>query len=294
MVRPHTLVLGYGWRDGVPFLKLRRNEGRGKVLLRKLEGALRLGIGPQRCVGWLQGRSAMPCPDEAIPESGKRCAACDQRDGFRPCMICDGFRCPPLQPTIQRSCEQDHALYLACFGDRTIKVGTASAPRRDARLIEQGPLAAARIALGPGPRIKQMEHILSTTTSLVEGMRRSRKLTLLKSPMSVQDAKELIGVAHNEATTALRDQYRSLLHPLDFVTPPPLAVRTRKELGIETELGVHEGRLVAGQIVGAVGHVLVLQDGGRFFVDLGELKGRLIDPDPPADVRRAPVQLGLL
>ena len=59
-------------------------------------------------------------------------------------------------------------------------------------------------------------------------------------------------------------------------------------------LPVDEGTLVDGRVVGAVGHVaLIEEDVGRFLLDLGELSARLVDPEPDDALRRPRVQLGL-
>ena len=287
------LITGYGWRDGVPVLKWREREGRGRVREESVLGDLRLGIGAKRCTGYREGRQSMPCPDAATP-TGKTCPACLMRDTFRPCLICDGFACPRLVPSVRESCRQTHHLYLASFGGEEVKVGTASDPRRTARLVEQGPLFAVRIASGPGPRIKQLEHVASTKTHAVEGARRSRKLALLRGNMRSEDARERVMAVFSDVRAVAGPDYDALFHVPEVVFMPPLARETRASLRGEPELPVEEGARLEGRVTGAVGHVAVIEEpAGRFLLDLGELAGRLVDPDPPRTVRRSTVQLGL-
>lgn len=287
------LVTGYGWRDGRPLLRWRGDSGRGKSVQMRLDGRLLLGIGARRCTGYKEGKQGKPCPNSASP-SGRQCTACMARDTFRPCMICDGFACPPLVPSARQACHQIHHLYLASFGGEEVKVGTASDPRKTARLHDQGPLFALRVASGPGPRIKQLEHIASTRTTAVEGMRRSRKLALLRSRMPVEEAEQRVRAVLGDVRSVAAHEYADLFIEPFPIHPPPLARQTRAQIGSEPQLPVEEGSRIDVEVLGAVGHVALVRDeAGRFLLDLGALAGRLVDPEPPATVRRSEVQLGL-
>ena len=209
-------------------------------------------------------------------------------------MICDGFACPPLVPSAREACVQTHHLYLASFGGPEVKVGTASDPRRTARLVDQGPLFAIRVASGTGPRIKQLEHVASHQTVAVEGMRRSRKLALLRGAMTAEQAEQRVMAVHASLLNVAAPDYDDLLHDPDPLRLPRLARETRASLRAEAELPIEEGCRLEGTVVGAVGHIAVLEDSeGRFVLDLGQLVGRLVDLDPPASIRRSQVQLGL-
>ncbi len=303
MSAPERLVTGYGWEDGYPVLRSRLDQGRGPARTLHLHPdrePLSLAVGPRHCIGYRQGRQRMTCPDDAdlTDRTGRQCFSCQQRDTFRPCLICDGFRCPKLVPSAYQSCTQDHHLYLASFGGPEVKVGTASHPRRQARLVDQGPLFAVRVAVGTGPRIKQLETIASTRTVAVEGMRRSRKMALLRGATGQSDVREAV----LDVLTDLRSvcgsdyggQYDDLFVTPEVVTLPAFARQTREALQHESELPVEEGRRIEGRVVGAIGHVAVLEEpAGRVLVDLGDLVGRRVTLNPGPEVRRSTVQLGL-
>lgn len=285
------LVLGYTWSGGQVVLRL-REDGGGPLAERPLGEHLVFEVlEGKRCTGLMDDSGPLPCPDSAEVTRGLQCDACQSRDAFRPCMMCDGFRCPRLGPGMRRYCRQRHHLYLACFGDETIKVGTASEPRRRQRIVEQGPLAAARVAKAEGPRIKQMEHLLSAE-GFTENMRRSRKTALLRGHMTEVRARDLIIEAWRQLRPALPREYHALVHAPDFVQQPELAVRSR---GLQVNpLPVQEGRVYDGAVVGAVGHVVFLEDDdGQFALDVGELKGRRITFAPQGPGKKASVQLGL-
>ncbi len=286
-----SLVLGYGWTDERPFLRVRdafAEEGR----VVPLEGHFRaLVTGPRRCTGYHDGEVSHPCPSRRTVQRGTSCPSCQALDGFRPCMICDGTRCPRLSPAMRRYCRQDHHLYLACFGDATIKVGTASHPRRIRRIVEQGPLFAARVAQAEGPIIKQIERALSQGP-FTETMRRSRKTALLSGTMSMEEARDLVLEAAAHLQEELPGWMHPYLHPPQPVPQPPYAVASRT-LSVQPLEQIDEV-VLEGEVVGAVGHVVFLDDGdGVFALDLGALKGRMLDWEPGEEAKKPVVQLGL-
>lgn len=286
-----ALVVGWTWVDGG--VRLRSWTGQPpQPLARPLEGPLSFRVLPGRfCTGVHDGDAHGPCPDRALATRGSTCERCFARDAFRPCMTCNGFRCPRLAPSMLQYCRQDHHLYLACFGDSTIKVGTASNPRRNQRIVEQGPLAAARVATAEGPRIKQMEHLL-VDAGFAETMRRSRKTVLIQGAMSEVEARALVLEANRSLRDVLSRDYHVHLHTPVFVPQPALAQRSRA-LTVN-ELRLADDRVVEGEVVGAVGHLVFLQEAdGCFALDLGALKGRRIEWDPEGPRRKAEAQLGL-
>lgn len=290
------LVVGWTWTDGGVVLRSWSSGTAGAPARvpvdEPLDGPISFRIKPGRyCTGHHDGSEWAPCPDEARATRGTKCGHCFSRDAFRPCMTCDGLRCPRLPRAIKQYCQGEHVLYLACFGDETVKVGTAVHRRREQRIVEQGPLAAARVAQAPGPRIKQMEALL-VGSGFTETMRRSRKTSLMRGSMTEVEARALVRASAQSLEAILPFDYHDHLQAPVFVDLPPLAVASRA-LAIN-ELRVEDDRVVEGNVVGAVGHLLFVEDtDGRFALDLGELRGRWIEWDPPGPRRRAEAQLGL-
>lgn len=285
------LVVWTGWKEGRPWWT---HVGDLGEVHEPVPAELHLGVGPKDCVGFVRDGMRVRCTSGDLPR-GRQCPACTARDTFRPCMICTGFDCPSLTPDMTERCHGEHHLYLASFGDGVVKVGTASRGREHDRLVEQGPAVACRIARGPGPRIKQMEHLLSTRTEMVEAVRRSRKLALLASGGRPQEARGRVLDALGSARELLGADYDDLLFDEpDWFEAPTLAVSSRAKAGGRTALPVEEGALVDAELVGAVGPIALVDDrSGRFLLDLGSLVGRHLDPEPPARLRRTTVQLGL-
>lgn len=192
---------------------------------------------------------------------------------------------------MRESCNRTYHLYLACFGSERLKVGTASHVRRDQRVIEQGPLAAVRVARGRGPRIKQVEHLLASQDDFVEAMRRQQKTRLLGSGMTVERGRALVMSVAASLRDRVAPEYHDLLCDPVLVQMPPLSEKARGWQVVE--LPVADDVLVAGTVVGAIGHLLFVDEAdGRFAVDLGELKARVIELEPKGG-RKPTVQLGL-
>lgn len=287
----HALVVGFTWHDGTVQLRTWSIEDE-RYATRDLTGALAFRVEPGRhCTGFHDGRALRPCPTSATVGRGRQCEACQLQDAFRPCMMCNGTRCPRLTSKMRSYCQGTHHLYLACFGSETLKVGTASHHRREQRVIEQGPLAAMRVAEADGPAIKRMEHLL-VAAGFTETMRRQRKTALLQAAMTEDEAREHVARAAAELTTVLPLEYHGFLHEPEWVEQPESAKRSR-QLAIQ-ELRVEDDRVVEGKVVGAVGHLLFVDDGdGCWALDLGELRGRRIEWDPEGPRKRAQAQLGL-
>ena len=281
-------ITGYGWSEGTPHL--RRTDGEPLALCGHV--AFRVE-GHRRCIGWWDPADGVhrPCaePGDTVPTSGPQCVACSRREGTWECMTCDGFACPPLHPSVARRCQGEHVLYLACFGDLPIKVGTAAAHRRNVRLEEQGAQAAAHVALGPGPVIKQME-ALAVRLGLAEAFQRSVKWRLFRQPPAPAARVEAwILEAARLLAGGLPDSYAPHLHAPRFVPLPPPPDMAGLEL-----IRIEPGALVAGDACAGRGHILVLRDqAGPFALDLGTLRGHRLDLDPGEDARPPARQLGL-
>ncbi|MEN0067956.1 MAG: DUF2797 domain-containing protein [Myxococcota bacterium] len=286
----HALVVGWTWNEDT--VQLRTWSDTDRYTNRELVGTLAFRVTPGRfCTGFHDGRALRPCPHQAELTKGRQCEACQLQDAFRPCMTCNGFRCPRLTAKMRSYCQGTHHLYLACFGSRTLKVGTASHHRRDQRVIEQGPLAAMRVAEADGPSIKRMEHLL-VEAGFTETMRRQRKTVLLQAAMTEEEARTHVARAAAALHEALPREYHGHLHEPVWVEQPDIAKRSRQR-AIQ-ELRIEDDRVVEGKVVGAVGHLVFIDDGdGCWAFDVGELRGRKIEWDPSGPRKRAQAQLGL-
>jgi Protein of unknown function (DUF2797) len=96
-----------------------------------LSGNLSLGIGGRTCVGTWRDGVYYSCDSEEVPV----CGSCQE---FNACAICTGTCLKD-----EKTCLEEHAVYLAMFRPDIFKIGVTKASRLDDRLREQGADVAA-------------------------------------------------------------------------------------------------------------------------------------------------------
>lgn len=88
-----------------------------------------------------------------------------------------------LEGAVLRHLEQPNSLYLACFRDGSIKVGTSSAPRLKVRLAEQGAWLARVVAnTTDGFAVRSLEDRITIEMGLPQSVSIRRKLDGLTQP----------------------------------------------------------------------------------------------------------------
>lgn len=286
-------VIGYTWKENGVYLQVRKPKPDSPTQDLELSGEITFRkLGERRCVGWIdfEKLEIMPCPDNARDVT--QCDACKKREGFMGCVMCNGFNCPPLKPSVERYCRQKHHLYLACFGNENVKVGTASDIRKNVRVWEQGPLAAAYVASAPGPVIKQIEYTVSRL-GYTEAMRRTEKRNLLTSGMNEDEARKLIGLALEDINQRLSSSYIEHFHPPEFAEMPELAKKSRRYSSLD-DVVADVDQIIGGKISAASGHMLIFEDSlGPLVLDLATLKSWLIEVNPEGSLPTRTKQLPL-
>jgi len=297
-------LVSYGWTSDGMHLRLRRWDRERDAPEADAPDGARIDVcgqvrvrrtGVRRCTGWFDFDSSTRhiCPDRASVDRKSQCEACVEREGFRTWMRGDGTNVAELKPGVRAYVERPHVLYLACFGDDTVKVGMASELRKFERLWDQGPVAAMHIAAGDGVSIRRLEVDVSRV-GFTEFMRKSTKLRLLTSGMEEDE-----GVA---ALLRARERIRARLPPEDLrllldepliVPRPPLAVAARRFRDLE-EIDRGTDAIIEGEVVGASGSILVLNDRGiRQAIDVAELQGDVLEFNPVGEVKKEARQIGL-
>jgi|HubBroStandDraft_6_1064221.scaffolds.fasta_scaffold11394_5 hypothetical protein len=288
-------VAGYQWdATGLALiLHLASNESHTLALppdspLRFTETSMR------RCIGCVDFERLIrvPCPAQSAVGGTLQCSACARREGFLPCVRCKGRDCPPLPPAVRAYCTGPHHLYLACFGDSRVKVGTASAPRRAARLLEQGPLAAAYIAMADGPTIKRLEHEVACL-GYASAVRRRQRGALLLSMMSAQTGRRHVADAYETISRRLMPSMRNQLHPLEYVPLPEWSFDG--DVAQVKEITLEPGQTLNATVLRARGSFLMIEEGGiPGLLDVAALTSHLLHMNPAVDGSPPVRQLGLL
>jgi len=209
-----------------------------------LSGNLSWQLGGRTCVGkWLDGVYCS-CDSPEIPA----CGACRELNA---CAICAG-RCLKNEKT----CTQEHALYIAMFRPNIFKIGVAKVRRLSDRLREQGADVAAVVEYFPdGELARRRERELQHLSGIKGTVRESQKRQV--------DAE--IDWASWEAIKAkMNTAEPRTLHYFDL----PLWMRP---LPLKNEL--------RGHIIGVKGRLLVLErDSTLYAFDLKDMLGAEVVP----------------
>ena len=147
--------LGISWKDqNTPLLNIKEEETqliKNYYLPKKIKFN---NLGHKQCVGYYNPLNGeyVGCTNE-IEENQIQCNSCKYKYEFYKCVRCKGDKCIVKNEVSKKYCETPHYVYLAYFPNDKIKVGTASEPRKEVRLLEQGALDYIYIAHAPNGRI---------------------------------------------------------------------------------------------------------------------------------------------
>ncbi len=206
-----------------------------------ISGDVALVLGKRGCVGKWDGEVHVPCDSDQAPVCD-RCGA----GTVDPCVMCRGV-CRKQEKT----CLQEHSVYLAVFAPGLIKVGVSKAFRLEKRLAEQGADAGFEIARLPdGEAARQMEAGLRS--QYPDRMAFEDKL----APGPVDGAIDTI----TKNYTVLRSlRFRHFSRELWM---QPIVIKPR------------EGMAVSGTTVGIKGQALVIEKLGTLYgLNLDSLAG---------------------
>ncbi len=222
-------------------------------------------------------RAMEPCPYEAEIKKGRKCRSCFRLDTVQPCMICDGTKCLAPSPDIQIPCQKSTAyVYVASFGLKEVKVGAAHDKRIPLRWIEQGANMAKRIIIGNGLEVRRFEKAIHNGLNVLPGLRTSKKVDTLWKP---QDAEaEAKALARTEEEVRKRFPEFPFYHesPHDLAEIYNLPQLNRRPI----EIKVKENLQITGKILGAKGHLLLLDVSNiPYFLNLNHLVGRKIETE---------------
>ena len=156
-----------------------------------LSGSLSLGIGRRTCIGTWQAGVYRPCDSEEVPV----CGSCQE---FNACAICTGTCLKD-----EKTCLEEHAVYVAMFRPDIFKIGVTKASRLDDRLREQGAdVAAVADYVADGELARRRERELQKRYGIKGTVRHSQKMLVdteldwaawdaMKAKMDIDDETKL-------------------------------------------------------------------------------------------------------
>ncbi|MHA7279267.1 DUF2797 domain-containing protein [Arthrobacter sp. MDT2-2] len=246
-----------------------------KLAFEVLEGRFCLGF--QRVHG-RDDRTRVHCADQAPAERGYQCGRCFAQDDVR--FMHDIHRSGIAPAGLKRYLDQPHWLYVATFADGSSKVGTASDPRKRARLVEQGAVVAQFVAHAADGRIVRiLEDEVTRTVGLQQAVRSGAKAASLCAPLpfarleSINDGFALAARGLLEGGIGI-DGFEVVYEEFD---PPPSWSAVLGLSGLQPypqPLGSGRHGFTIRELIGP--SALVSIDGADlvFVADLAQLKGR--------------------
>ncbi|QQG50496.1 MAG: DUF2797 domain-containing protein [Candidatus Saccharibacteria bacterium] len=212
---------------------------------------LRFDTSSRFCVGWrdITTGERFTCPDNQTVESKyEQCSACQKRTGFNPAFynatsVSDQQEARNLEP---------HLLYLAHFGQGTVKVGISHAARGNSRLLEQGARSAIILETFPSAHIaRQYEAKIAALPGIAETIQLRKKIASLSQPYDTKAAAtELLTVKDGiEKTIGSKFQQDNILHLDDIFFPSG-------KPALSDAYDCTEHSFVSGKVTGMLGSVL--------------------------------------
>jgi len=288
-------LLGISWEDELPFGRIlnlttdtiqRINLTNYQLSYRITEPANRI------CLGYRPGTGN---PEEhstctKIPEKGRKCEPCTRKDqifaaGLHHAHTRDRGS---LSAEILNHLEQPNYLYVAIFGDGSIKVGTSTARRIGTRLLEQGAFLASIICeTSNGLMVRTLEDMITKDLGLVQAISTKRKMKGVLHPLSQTELRETLNNVCGKVSDFLEnldlEGYSMILD--NWYNPAIESPCWKKVLKYPKNLsnGTHDLTLVS--ICGRIG-VLRRETEAEFYAaDLDELFGIIVEVGqfPPED-----------
>ena len=188
------VVLGIEWVEGQPFLLVRDDDAtevrpepvagfdlsyRARTDLKRVCVGHRLGIGDPVCT-------------RPVAEGSRTCRSCSIAGAM---FASDLHHAHTKQPSgaLTEHLKQSNLLYLAVFGDGSIKIGTSTEHRVKTRLTEQGARLARVVArTANGVRVRVLEDVVTDTLGIAQTVGIERKLSGLVQPRPTAELESIV------------------------------------------------------------------------------------------------------
>lgn len=286
-------LLGLRWADQGPELRTAQHQAATAETQTAIGHRLRwrVGTGNSRCLGHVPirgNRTREDCIRQPIAGS-RRCDRCNMFEATFASNLHHAHTKgdAELDPAIAAHIQQPNHLYLAAFGDGSLKIGTSTSSRLDRRLTEQGAWQARIVAdTTNGRTVRHIEDAVTEHLGFSQSVSAKRKATGLASPRSpaALDAALADAAAQVTALIDARGDSEATVR-CDAWSNPGLAQLEGQQLHaypLRVDAGAHD--LVVAAVIGS----LVIAEQGpahgvaagsdRFVVDLAPLYGLHLDP----------------
>jgi hypothetical protein len=258
-------------KDETPYLSLAKEAEFNTLVPLQRILTLKADISVRYCIGWgdMTTGERFICPDTAqVDAKYEQCQQCQKRTGFNPAF----YHATSVSEQQEARNLQPHILYLAYFSPDTIKVGISLAARGNSRLLEQGARSAIILETFPSAHIaRQYEAKIASLSGFAETVLLRKKLSLLDTPYSEQEAGALLKRAQEkvEITLGITFSKAKTLHFNSRFFPQGTPDLT-------DTYDCTEKHTISGQVIGMLGSVLFCKQQNQdtlLFIPLKKLVG---------------------
>lgn len=222
------------------------------------------------------GTSYEMCLEEL--QQGRKCIKCSSADARYAANLHQSHKksIDEVPEAFRSHMDQPNLLYLACFADGSLKVGTTTQKRKERRLREQGAIWATIVAKTlNGYTVRILEDLVTDQLSIQQAVSTKRKLAGLANPISRKDAKNKLERSIREVQAVLEDAQN-----LDYEPHVTEWENDALENNLWSNVHLYPRDLTNGahalKIVGMVGRIAALspEDSSDVFIaDLNPLFG---------------------
>ncbi len=215
-----------------------------QMKLIELRGRISIEVGEKSCIGRWDEATYIPCNSSKAP-------ICQHCKVFNACAMCKGICLKD-----EKTCLEEHVVYLAMFRPDVLKVGVSKSSRFKRRLMEQGADVGAVISSCPDGEIaRKIEHTLQKKHNLKNNVRLSKKIKL------EAELKLDVWEKAREELNAYSEVWLNYLCGDLWMRPLPL------------------NNAICGKVVGLKGRLLIVDDKNTLYLcDLNNLLGAQIFP----------------
>lgn len=179
-------------RNETPVLSFQKDDTFYELAPLGRELTLRFTMAQRFCIGWsnIETGERFVCPNmNKIDKTYEQCPACQQRTGFNPAF----YHATQVSDQQEARNQEPHMLYLAYFGDDSIKVGISHAARNNARLLEQGARFALILEIFPSAHIaRSYEAKIAAIPGITETVQLRKKIALLERTPTSERANKIL------------------------------------------------------------------------------------------------------
>ena len=281
------VLLSLNWDDDAPEIRFSTNNLTGW----DIESAINLQLDYQIpdstnriCLGHVAmsrgGSTFKICPGK--PQKGRKCSKCLAADGHYAANLHHAHTkdISDLPEEFRAHMQQPNFLYLASFGDGSLKVGTTTSHRKDRRLKEQGALWAVIVAKTvDGFAVRVLEDLVTKELSIGQAISTKKKIAGILNPIDQLKAQESLKSAFSEVEKLL-----TKTKSIEYELLGSEWENDRYESGLWNDVHLYPRSLSAGahslQILDVIGRICAISPKNSsdvFIADLDPLFGVVLE-----------------